>query len=679
MNRTGDFLFMKIRLAHSVINVFASTAVLLLAAPLLAQNNSPEETTAQLKNMSLQDLMSMDVTSVSKQPQPYSEAPAALNVITGDEIHDFGAYTFPEALRLADNLDVAQRTSSSWSISARGFNASVGDKLLVLIDGRTVYSPLFSGVIWNMQDYLMEDIDRIEVISGPGGTMWGANAVNGVINITSKSAADTQGLYLEAGGGSELEDFTGARYGGTLASNVYYRVYGKWFDMGSEVFDDGTSAHDSWYRAQGGFRIDDQASANNPVTVQGDFYTGGTGTVPGGEGTPYAYGTTSGGNIISRWTHNFADDADMTLQLYYDHTHLAAPFQSDAAFAAPAGVLIDDLDTYDLDYQDRFPLGSWNHVIWGAGYRFTHEDDVNEPLVAFIPAAFDRDLYSTFAQDEVNIADGVSLTGGTKVEHNGYTGFEIEPSVRLQWTITDKQMVWGAISRAVREPSRYDVNLFEPDPAYGTFLGSSNSSFISEKVIAYELGYRSQLTEKMSGSLSSFYNHYSDLRSLNYILGATPSLPVVWENNMAGNTYGFEASSDYQLLDWWRLHGGYDLLKENIFIKPGYTDLDGGLNETADPQQQVFLRSSMDLPYRTSLNAAFRWVDVVHNNDGPVAGRVPAYAELDLRLGWHATKNLEFSIVGQNLLHNRHPEAGFPNSSQEQIVRSVYGEVAWQF
>jgi iron complex outermembrane receptor protein len=617
---------------------------------------------------------------VAKQPQPLKQAPAAIQVVTGEDIRRSGASSIPEALRLADNLDVAQLSSSQWDISARGFNTSgFSDKLLVLMDGRSLYTPLLAGVIWNMQDYLLEDIDRIEVISGPGGTLWGANAVNGVINITSKSAKDTQGLYTEAGGGNWLEDFVGVRYGGTLATNVYYRVYGKYFDRGAEVYADGTSAHDSWNRGQGGFRIDTDGSAENQFTLQGDIFGGDNNSTPGGEGTPNAEGTSSGGDILGRWTHTYSDDSDMSLQLYYDRTHLGAPFQS--AGAIPAGNLIDDLDTCDLDFQDRFPLGTWNNIVWGLGYRFTHDVVQDAPLVAFLPNTLDQNLYSTFLQDEIKLRENIFLTLGSKLEHNDYTGFEYEPSARIQWNVTEKQMLWGAVSRAVRTPSRYDRDLSEPSPAYGTFL-TGNSSFESETLIAYELGYRAQLGQKVSGSLSAFYNDYNNLRSLSET--PTTIVPLFWGNNLEGDTWGFELSADYQMLDWWRLHGGYDFLKEDIHVKPGQTDLDNGLGETADPENQVFLRSSMDLPWRTELDTSFRWIDTVHNNNGGAAGTVPGYAEMDVRLGWHVTKNLEISIVGQNLLHDQHTEAGFAGPSlqpptQEQIVRSIFGKIAWKF
>jgi iron complex outermembrane receptor protein len=636
------------------------------------------EVLATYKKMSLEELMDQEVTSVSKAPEPYREAPAAIQVVSGDEIRRSGASSIPEALRLADNLDVAQGSSSQWSISARGFNpAGFSDKLLVLMDGRSIYTPLLAGVIWNMQDYLLEDIDRIEVISGPGGTLWGANAVNGVINITSKSAKDTQGLYVEAGGGTWLQDFTGIRYGGMLASNVYYRVYGKYFNREAEVYADGSSANDSWNRGQGGFRIDADGSPQNQFTLQGDIFAGNNDSVPGGEGTATANGTSGGGNVLGRWTHTYGDDSSMSLQLYYDRTHLAAPFQAFAPFAVPPGTLYDDLDTADLDFQDRFPLGTWNRIVWGLGYRFTHDDVRDAPLVAFEPNTLDQNLFNVFGQDEIKLRENVFFTIGTKLEHNDYTGFEVEPSARIQWNVTDKQMLWGAVSRAVRTPSRFDRDLFEPSPSYGTFLGTSNSMFQSETVIAYELGYRAELGKKVSGSLSAFYNDYDHLRSLSF----TPVtvLPVFHANNLQGDNYGFEFSADYQILDWWRLHGGYDLLEETIWIKHGQADVNGGLNETADPQQQVFLRSSMDLPWRMEFDAALRWIDTIHNNNGATPGTVPAYAEMDLRLGWHATKNVEISIVGQNLLHDQHAESGFAGPTQEQIERSVYGKISCRF
>jgi iron complex outermembrane receptor protein len=628
-----------------------------------------------LKKLSLEELMDLDVTSVAKQPEPYGQAPAAIQVITSEDIQQSGASSIPEALRLADSLDVAQKNSHDWAISARGFDTALGNKLLVLIDGRAVYTPLFAGVFWDQQDYLLEDIDRIEVISGPGGTLWGANAVNGVINITTKDAKDTQGLYVEGGGGSELRDFGGVRYGGTLASNVFFRVYGKYFDRNNEVLPDGSDASDSWRMGQGGFRMDDEANAENHLTLQGDFYSGDEDEETGGNAR------VNGNNVLGRWSHTVSDDSDMSLQLYYDRTHLSDPIPANATTGEPAGILTDDLDTYDLDFQHRFLLGQRNHIVWGLGYRFTHEVDQNAPALAFLPATLDQNLFSGFAQDEIKLVKNLSFTLGTKIEHNDYTGFEFEPSGRLQWNATPKQMFWAAISRAVRTPSRVEEGEHVPfAPPTGLVfpnLLTGSPDFDSETVIAYELGYRAQLGKKVSASDSTFYNDYDDVRST----GITPVtfLPFVFQNNLEGETYGVELSGDYQIFDWWRLHGGYDFLHENIHVKAGEIDINDALNETSDPQQQFSIRSSMDLPENADLDADLRWVDTLHNNIGTTVGTVPSYFELDVRIGWHATKNLEFSIVGQNLLHDQHAEYGFPSPTREEIARSVYGKVSWQF
>lgn len=694
---------------------FSISVILMMAAisNLPAQDNpqnqaatnappSSAEGPAMYKKMSLQELMDQDVTSVARQPEPYGQAPASIDVITSDEIRRSGASSIPEALRLADNLEVAQENANDWAISARGFNANLGNKLLVLIDGRSVYTPLYGGVEWNVQDYLLEDIDRIEVISGPGGTLWGANAVNGVINITTKSAADTQGLYVEGGGGSELRDFGGARYGGTLTSNVFYRVYGKYFDRNSEMLPDGNEASDSGKMGQGGFRIDADASTQNTYTLQGDLYAGleDMGAI-GNEGL-------NGGNVIGRWSHTFSDDSDTSLQLYYDRTHLAQPFAAIPATTFPpisdfpAGDLIDNLDTYDLDFQHRFHLGERNNIVWGLGYRFTREiDEDTSEQVQFQPPDLDQNLFSGFAQDEIQLHKNIFLTVGSKLEHNDYTGFEYEPSIRLQWNITDKQMVWAAVSRAVRTPSRYDTDLAVPShialtlpPPFvvpANYL-QGNPNFASETVIAYELGYRAQLGSKISTSVSVYYNDYNNLEGVvattpnyyyGYNLNPFAPAPFTLENDLRGDTYGLELSADYQILSWWRLHGGYDFLQESIYPKPGQVDYDDGGYDTADPKNQFSIRSSMDLPRNIELDAALRWVDSLHliesPTDGPTQGTVPSYFELDTRIGWRITKNVELSVVGQNLLHNQHPEYGFPSPARQEIARSVYGKVAFSF
>ncbi|HWS61729.1 MAG TPA: TonB-dependent receptor [Steroidobacteraceae bacterium] len=620
-----------------------------------------------LKQMSIEELMSLDVTSVSKQAEPYGRAPAAIQVITQDQIRRSGASSIPEALRLADNLDVAQQNSHDWAISARGFNTALGNKLLVLVDGRTVYTPLFSGVFWNVQDYLLEDIDRIEVISGPGGTLWGANAVNGVINISSKSAKDTQGLYLETGGGEpELKSFAGLRYGGTLAPDIFFRAYGKYFDRGNEVYAAGNNASDSWNMRQGGFRVDSYASQGNVLTVQGDLYGSDLNVSAGGNGS------TAGGNLLGRWSHIISAESNTSLQLYYDRTHLVDPITNQFASAQ---ILTDDLETYDLDFQHHFHLNERNRIAWGLGYRFTHDVVQQAQNLAFVPPTLNRNLSSGFVQDEVMLIKDVFLTLGSKLEHNDYTGFEWEPSGRLQWNVAADQMLWTAVSRAVRTPSRIDRDIREPNPLTPILVGES--SFRSETLIAYELGYRARLGSKISASLSTFYNDYDNVRSLSY----TPVTiaPVFFANNLAGDTYGAELSMDYQIIDQWRLHGGYDLLKERIHVKSGQFDFNKALNETQDPQQQFSLRSSVDLLRNIELDGGLRWVDKLIANNGGVPATVPSYFELDVHLGWHPIPKLELAIVGQNLLHSHHPEYGLPIAipNREEIQRSVYGKISY--
>jgi iron complex outermembrane recepter protein len=652
--------------------------VSLLVTPAFGADTVSESTEAY-KKMSLTELMDLDVTSVAKQPEPYGQAPAAIQVITREDISRSGASSLPEAMRLADNLEVAQKNSHDWAISARGFNTALANKLLVLMDGRSVYTPLFSGVFWDVQDYLLQDIDRVEVISGPGGTLWGANAVNGVINITSKSAKDTQGLYVEGGGGSQLQDFGGVRYGGVLTSNVYYRVYGKYFDRDNEVFGDGKDASDSWNMGRGGFRVDAEPSLENKLTLQGDYYAGHENVMTGGRAN------VSGGNLLGRWSHTFSESSDMSLQLYYDRTHLADPIPAWAVgpvTLAPAGILTDNLDTYDLDFQHHFVVAGWNNIVWGLGYRFTREMDKNAAALALFPPTLDHNLFSAFLQDEITLRDNLFLTLGTKIEHNDYTGVEVEPSGRLQWNVTSNQMVWAAVSRAVRTPSRIDRDLSQPAPGGLLVLLQGNRDFESETVIAYELGYRAQPTTKLQTSVSAYYNDYDHVRSTttNSTLDSLKlPFPFFFQNNVAGKTYGFELSANYQLLDWWRLHGGYDLLEEDLSIKPGKADINNALNETADPEQQFSIRSSMDLPKNVDFDTTLRWVDELHNNNGATVGTVPSYFELEARVAWRPVKNLELSIVGQNLLHDHHPEYGFPGPTREEIVRNVYGKISWQF
>jgi iron complex outermembrane receptor protein len=645
---------------------------------------------AELSQMSLEQLMNVQVTSVSRRPQKLIQAAAAIQVITSDDIRRFGATSLPEALRLADNLEVAQINAHDWAISARGFNADLANKLLVLIDGRAVYTPLYGGVLWNVQDYPLSDIERIEVISGPGGTLWGANAVNGVINIITKSARDTQGLHAEAAGGNRLDDQEELRYGAEPIAGLYVRGYGEYTGRSHEVTTSGASALDAWQVGRSGFRLDDDATLRDRLTLQGDIYHGVEDA--GGVGEE----DLAGGNILGRWTHLAANGSSMSLQLYYDHTYLSQPYPASPAAPPyytgfPATALADTLNTDDAQFQYQFKAGLRQQFIWGLEYRATQELDQGL-FVQFLPQQLDQNLYSGFLQDQIMLVPDMSLIVGSKLEHNDYTGFEVEPNIRWQWNPQPQQLLWAAVSRAVRTPSRYDHDLLVPTGLtnapppfeFPTAFLRGSENFISETVIAYELGYRAAFGSQWSGSLSTFFNDYDHLRSTTATATTADypfPFPVYFQNNLQGTTQGLELSSSYQPFNWWQLHAGYDLLLEHLHVRPGQVDATGALNETADPKGQVFLRSSTDLPRGVTLDAALRWVDALHIDNGPtggpVVGVVPAYWQLDTRLAWQATRKLTISIVGQNLLREYHTEYGYPSPAREQIARSVFARFTW--
>ena len=613
-----------------------------------------EEGVTSYKKLSMQELMDLEVTSVSRRAEKLSETASAIQVITGGDIHRSGASSLPEALRLAPNLAVAQVSPSQWAISARGFNSAISDKLLVMIDGRTVYTPLYAGVFWDVQDTFLEDIDRIEVISGPGGTLWGANAVNGVINVSTKEARDTQGLLLLGGGGTELTGFGGVRYGGALAPNLHYRIYAKTSDRDSSLAPDGDDGDNAWHMSQSGFRIDWDASAANLLTLQGDLY-GGRIDMPGDGDTEVG-----GGNLLGRWTHRFSPDSDLRLQWYYDRTCRDIPAS-----------ISESLATHDFDLQHRFLAGERNEFVWGFGYRRTDDHVVNPPTLAFLPGDLRQETFSSFVQDEISLVpERLTLTLGTKVEHNDYTGWEFQPGTRLAWKPTAKQTVWTAVSRAVRTPSRIDRDLYAPGTPPFTIL-QGGPDFESEKLLAYELGYRVQPSSRLSLSVAAFYNDYDDLRSIEQV---TPpaTRPVVIGNGLTAYSYGAEFTADYHVTDNWRLQAGYTRLIVHLRPKPDSTDSGAGLSEANDANHQVFLRSSLDLPWRLQLDAGLRHVGEIREQG------VPAYEELDVRLAWQATRQLELSIVGQNLLDASHPEFGTATSRQE-IERAVYARVQWAY
>ena len=595
--------------------------------------------------------MNMEVTSVSRRSEKLSETASAIQVITGDDIRRSGATSLPEALRLASNLQVAQLDASQWAISARGFNSPLANKMLVLMDGRTVYSPLFAGVFWDVQDTLLEDVNRIEVISGPGATLWGANAVNGVINVTTKNSKDTQGLLLEAGAGTEVTGLAGFRFGGLAGPNISYRVYSKYLDRDSTVFSDGKDVINTHRMAQSGFRVDWQASTDDLVTIQGDIYEGRT------DQSLTRDSVTDGGNVLARWTHTISENSDFKLQLYFDRAHRNIPDSYS-----------DLLDTYDVDFQYRFSMSDRNDIVCGLGYRLVEDDFRGTPTLALSPQSTSLQTFTGFVQDEIAlIKDHLHLTLGTKVEHNDYTGLEFQPSARLAWKIDHRQLLWAAVSRAVRTPSRIDRDLDTPPVTFGS------PNFDSEKLVAYELGYRLQPFERLSLSVAGFYNDYDDIRSLEPDSHLTP-LPVSFSNGQKAHAYGVEFTADYHLTDWWRLRAGYTGMQLEIEPQGGRIDINNSRSEAADSNHQFSLRSSIDLPGNVEFDAAFRWVSRLTN---PTV-EVPDYGELDLRLAWRPKEQIEFSIVGQNLLNNHHAEFGALPGRQE-IERGVYAKVLWRF
>lgn len=671
-DRDGMMTTVRARISATGLHV-GSAALMLLGSTITTFAHAADATTIRdLKRMNVEDLLNIEVTSVTRKPEKLLGAASAIQVITAADIRHSGANTLPEALRLASNLQVAQRGAHGWAVSARGFNADLANKLLVMIDGRTVYSPLFSGVFWEAQDYLLEDIDRIEVISGPGGTLWGANAVNGVINIITKSAASTAGLHVEGAAGMELNHVAGLRYGGNLGADTPFRVYAKHLDVDDTALADGSRTGDGWHKTQGGFRVDSATSSSNEQILQGDIYELDV-KVPAGGTT-----TMRGANLLGRWTQRVSEDSDWSLQTYYDWTEIADAVPAlvvNGLPFAPAGLLRDNLRTLDVDFQHRLSLGTTQTMVWGLGFRNSLDVVSNAPALGFLPARLTHQLYSAFLQDEFHLGNGLSITAGTKLEHNDYTGLEIEPSLRAQWQPAEDTTVWAAVSRAVRTPSRIDRDMRQPTPPYPGLI-NGNTQFDSETLIAWEAGYRARNTSAISTSASVFYNVYNNIRSISI----TPNtiLPFFISNNVAGHAYGAELTGSLQLIDNWSLHAGYNFLQTRLHVKEGQFDLAEARNETADPKHQLSLRTSIDLSERLELDAGLRWVDRLPNNDAQTPGSVPSYVDLNMRIAWHFSNQLELSVAGQNLLHRQHPEYGFPRPDRAEIERSVYGKLVWR-
>jgi iron complex outermembrane recepter protein len=607
-----------------------------------------EPSRGDLADLSLEELSNLEITSVSKHAERLSDAPASIFVITGDDIRRSGVTSLPDALRLAPNLEVARVNANSYAISARGFNSTTANKLLVLIDGRAVYTPLFSGVFWDAQDVMLEDVDRIEVISGPGATLWGANAVNGVINVITRAARDTQG-GLAAGGSGNLESTGAFRYGGQTGDDGHYRVYGKGFRRDNTQLANGNDARDSWERGQVGFRSDWGTSANG-FTLQGDAYQGAEDQTTPANPDPGKIHI-SGGNLLGRWNRDLAEAGQLRLQTYIDNTDRTIP-----------GIFAERLNILDLEFQHNLrPLGA-HGVTWGGGYRFGDDHVTNSAALAFLPP--DRDLRwsNVFAQDEIALKQSLRLTLGGKLEYNYYTGTDFLPSARLAWKPEPTQLLWGAVSRAVRAPSRIDRDFFTPPP----FQISGGPDFVSEVTNVIEAGYRATPSPRASYSVSLFHNIHDKLRSIEPAGGGA----FVLANKMEGTTTGLETWGTFQAARNWRLSAGAVFLRQRLRLEPDSGDPIGVSAAGNDPAHQWTLRSSLDLSERTELDVGLRRVGALPNPS------VPAYTAVDIRYGWRPRRNLEISLVGQNLADPGHPEFGQP-ATRSEIARGVFLKLQW--
>jgi len=658
--------------------------------------DQPVSAPKELTDMSLEELMGLEVTSVSRKLQKMADAAAAVFVITQNDIRTSGATTIPDLLRMVPGVQVARIDANKWAVSIRGANGRFSTKLLVLKDGRSIYTPLFSGVFWETVDTPFEDIERIEVIRGPGAAMWGANAVNGVINIITKSAADTLGGLISGGAGSADRAFGTVRYGFKPTENSDLRVYGKHVDRDEGVYANGKDANDAWHLTTGGFRLDRQSNDTDTLTVQGDFHSGRmdetytlyrlpTPTDPRYSWTQPDTSTARGGNLLARWQHTLSETDNLSLQMYYD------------TYERNFYILEEKRDTLDLDFQHRFSLGGRQDLLWGLGYRYSHDRVKNSRVIALEDTGDGVNLFSAFLQDEISLLpDTLALILGARLEHNDYTGFELQPNGRLIWTPSPSHTFWGSISRAVRTPARGEEDIRyafmtlppgaagNPLPLRLEIIG--NDDFKSETLWAYEAGYRAEVTRWFSVDLALFFNQYDHLRVRQE--GAPELEPPDYSNlvirypltnDMHGHTYGGELAVTWRPFEWWRVQAGYQYLRAFMHLDNGSVDEINRGNATGGaPRHQFTLRTEFNLGRRVELDLWLRAVDQVRNVD---RFSVPGYVTMDARIAWRPLERLELSLVGQNLFEDQHPEylPEFINTTESEVPRSIYGKITWNF
>ncbi|MCC7325702.1 MAG: TonB-dependent receptor, partial [Burkholderiales bacterium] len=603
-----------------------------------------------LNRLSLGELGALEVTSVTKDPQPVRDAAATIYVITRQDILRSGATSVPEALRLAPNLLVTQLTASDYALSARGFGGNPDaqnfpNKLLVLIDGRSVYSPLFSGIYADTLEVMLEDIERIEVISGPGATLWGANAMNGVINVITRPAVATQGEIASLGLGNR-EQRGGFRHGGRLGESVHYRVYGRGFARGETESPDGAGRNDEWHKGQGGFRVD-VARGSDDVTLQGDAYRGKIAQ------DAIGWLRSDGVNLLSRWQRATTTGA-LQAQAYVDVR----------SRDAPGDRLSLGLRTWDFELQQTFDLGTRHRVVWGGGYRLNEYTIDNTDTLAFMPDARTLSILNLFVQDTVRLSRTLRLTLGVKLEDHTYTDWMLQPELRLAWRMHDAALLWASVARAVRATTPFDRDVIERFG--GQVFLTGNRDFRSERVTAYEIGMRSRPWPALNLEATLFLQDYDDLRTVE----PGQTVPLTWRNGLEGHSYGIQAWARWEIADWWRITPGVTLLRKRLKFEPGAVALLGTGQAANDPSGHGTLTSSMDLGARSTLDLTLRHVGRLADPE------LDSYTELAARASWRASDTLEFSVSGFNLLHDHHAE--YPAPQVAEIGRSVLVALRWR-
>ena len=649
--------------------------------PLLCIISAPPPSAARemerLTSLSIEDLMNIQVTSVARKQQSLANVAAAAFVISRDDIRRSGATTIPDLLRMVPGVHVAQIDANKWAVSIRGFNGRFANKLLVLKDGRSVYTPLFSGVYWESLDTPLEDIERIEVIRGPGAAMWGANAVNGVINIITRDAAHTIGGMISGGGGSSPTGFGTVRYGTGLGSSTDLRIFAKYAGYDRNRPAGAGTAHDAWQSVTTGFRLDSRISDNDKLTLQAEYTNGSfdenytlyqPALPPNNQWSQNYTAKAYSGNILGRWQHTISETDSLSLQLYYDR------------YDRSLLVLDEKRDTLDMDFQHRFALGRHQDVIWGLGYRYSYDKLGPTPYISFGSLDKGTSLFSGFIQDEIRLVpDKLALILGARLEHNDFTGFEVQPNARLIWTPSKQHTIWASVSRAVRTPSRTDRDIhynFRRD--YGMSINGS-SAFKSESVIAYELGYRTELTRQLSADLALFYNQYDNQRVLQYGIPTAGTTSYILTNNMHGHTYGVELSTTWRPLEWWKLQATYSYLCAIMHLDHGSTDESNRANAAGgSPRHQGSLHSGFNIGKQVELDLWLRAMDRIISMD---SRSFPAHVTMDARLAWKPSSNLELSLVGRNLFQNQQPEyrAEVINTTATEIPRSIYAKITFKF